>query len=116
MEQQQMEELKASYYEYIANVPTGLRFIYTSLQEGRLKEAFDSLANLAEGLESLLLIEQALQTEGVTSNSRLGEAVHIYEKMNVALSTKDYEQLLQIMEQQLIGVFASASEWQFSTN
>lgn len=113
MDVAQINELKESYYEYIAKVPQGLQTIVNLLVNNEMEQAFISIANLAEGLEFLLKVEQALKEQNLQINSRIEEVVEIYNDLNNSLVNEDYILLKDLVEYELIPVFSSASEWTF---
>ena len=109
----QVNELKNSYYEYIAKIPQGLQTIVNFLANNELESAFNSIADLAEGLEFLLKIEQALKEQNIYINSRIMEVISIYSEINDSLVNEDYVLLKDLVEYELIPVFISTSEWVF---
>lgn len=113
MEQLQIEELKSSYYEYIEKVPQGLQQIVNLLASNELEKAFMSIADLAEGLDYLLKVEQALGQKNFTINSRITEVISIYNEINECLENEDYVLLKDLVEYELVPVFISATEWTF---
>lgn len=114
MDPVQIDELKSSYYEYIANVPQGLQIIANLLTNNEIAKAIENIVNLAEGLEFLLQIEQVLLKEGLVINSQINEANFIFNEMNESLINNDYILLKDLIEYELITLFSSASEWTFS--
>lgn len=108
-----INELKESYYEYAVKIPQGLEIIITLIAKNELEQAFQSIANLGEGLESLLMIEKALLKENLKVNSTIGEAVAIFKQINESLETQSLDQLHSIIKYQLIPLFSSSSEWTF---
>lgn len=115
MEQNQLLELKNSYYEYIANVPTGLQNLMTFLAGNELEKAFNGIADLAEGLEFLLKVEEALVNNGLFINSRLNESIAVFNEVNESLVNEDFLLLKDLIEYELMPIFSSASEWTFET-
>lgn len=113
MNQNPLIELKESYYEYIATVPTGLQNIVSFLSHNEFDKAFSGIANLAEGLQFLLTIEDAFVQEGMTINSRLNESITILGEINDSLVNEDYLLLKDLIEYELIPLFSAASEWIF---
>lgn len=113
MDKTQVNELKNSYYEYISKIPQGLHMIVNLLANNEFEQAFNSVANLAEGLEFLLKVEQALEEKNLYINSRIKEVVEIYKEMNNSLVNEDYILLRDLVEYELIPVFSSSSEWIF---
>lgn len=113
MDATQINELKESYYEYITKVPQGLQLIINLLAKNELATALNSIADLAEGLEFLLKIEQALKNHNFQINSRIEEVLEIYNEINNSLVNEDYILLKDLVEYELIPVFSSASEWIF---
>lgn len=113
MENVPTSEWKESYYEYIANIPQGLNIIVELLEKQQLQQAFNSIADLAEGLEFLIKVEQALKEQKYSINSRIVEVIEIYNEINTSLVNKDYILLKDLIEYELIPVFSSASEWVF---
>lgn len=113
MDQNQLLELKESYYEYIAKVPQGLQLIVDFLNNNELENALNGIADLAEGLEFLLKIEQAFVSEGLKINSRIHEAMTIFNEMSDSLENEDYILLKDLVEYELMPIFSSASEWIF---
>lgn len=113
MEEAQLTELKNSYYEYIAKIPQGLQTIVSLLSNNEMEKAFSGIINLAEGVESLLKIEHALAENKVSSNSRVQEAMTVFEEINGSLGNQDYILLKDLIEYELIPLFSSASEWAF---
>ncbi|MER2190101.1 MAG: hypothetical protein ABS951_04000 [Solibacillus sp.] len=113
MDQLQVNELKESYYEYIAKIPQGLQTIVGFLVNDKLEKAFNGIINLAEGLEFLLKVEQVLAESGFCSNSRIEEAMEIFKEINSSFENQDYILLKDLIEYELIPLFGSASEWGF---
>jgi len=109
----QVNELKTSYYEYIANVPQGLKIIINFLAENEMEKAFNSIADLAEGLSFLLKVEDAFKEQNILINSRITEAVTIFNEVNESLVNEDYIMLKDLIEYELLPIFSSASEWTF---
>lgn len=108
----QLEPLKESYYEYIEKIPSGLQIIISLLQQQQYDQAFPSLANLAEGIEALYLVEKTFIQEGYQSNSRLQESIVIIQEVAQILQNQSYEQLEEQIKG-LLAVFESATEWTF---
>lgn len=113
MEAINVEGLKDAYYEYLMKIPNGLEVIVDLLNQQEMEQAFHSIANLAEGIESLIMIEQALLEKGTTINSRITEAMGIYNDINASLIEKNYGLLKEIIEVKLSPLFSSAIEWTF---
>lgn len=113
MDQIQLTELKDSYYEYINQVPQGLNVIVTLLEDNKLDAAFNSIANLAEGLEFLLKIEEALKQQNLYINSRIDEVMSTFHEINETLQNEDIVLLKDLIEYELVPAFSSASEWIF---
>ncbi|WP_342473030.1 hypothetical protein MHH70_08230 [Metasolibacillus sp. FSL H7-0170] len=113
MEQVQINELKNSYYEYIAKIPQGLQTIINLLVNNELEKVFNSIADLAEGIEFLLKVEQAFKEQGIFTNSRIAEAITIFKNLNDSLANEDFILLKDLVEYELIPIFSSASEWVF---
>lgn len=113
MDQNQLLELKESYYEYIATVSQGLQNIVSFLSHNELEKTFAGIANLAEGLEFLLKVEDVFGQEGMTINSRLNESITIFGEINNSLVNEDYLLLKDLIEYELIPLFSTASEWIF---
>lgn len=104
--------LKQSYYDYATKLPAGLPVLLRLLQQQQYESLFNNLANLAEGLEALHLIEQALRKEGEQATGRLEEAIVILEEMLPLIEAQAVEQLQQPLTK-LCAVFSSATEWTF---
>ena len=107
-----LDTLKESYYEYIQKVPTGVQSLIALVQQKEMEQVFQSLANLAEGVEALYLIEQAFEKEGYQSNSRLSEAIEVIEEISKMLQNKSFEQLEEAL-QKLFHIFEGGTEWTF---
>lgn len=110
----EVEQLKQFYYEYVGKIPNGLSVIVQLFQISDYESALHNLGNFAEGLESLLTIEEKLAEQGFFINSRIQEATVIFEKINRKLEDKQYKLLSNLLKEQLIPIFSSATEWQFS--
>lgn len=110
---EQLQPLKESYYEYVGKVPQGLTTIMSLLQQQQYEEVFRSLANLAEGVEALFLIEQAFIEQGYTTNSRLQEAVSIMKEIVEAITQQAFGQLEDLVKK-LHTAFESATEWELA--
>ena len=81
MDVTEINELKESYYEYITKIPQGLQTIVNLLANNETGQAFNSIADLAEGLEFLLKVEQALKEQSFQINSRIEEVLEIYNEI-----------------------------------
>lgn len=108
----QLEPLKASYYEYIEKIPSGLQTIISLLQQQQYDKTFPSLINFAEGIEALYVIEEVFVQEGYQSNGRLQESILIIQEVAQILQNQSYEQLEEQIKR-LVAVFESATEWTF---
>ncbi|MER1957431.1 MAG: hypothetical protein ABS942_08620 [Solibacillus sp.] len=108
----QLEPLKESYYEYIEKIPSGVQTIISLLQQQQYDQAFPSLANLAEGIEALSIIEQTFIQDGYQSTSRLQESIVIIQEVAQILQNQCYDQL-EGQIKGLLAIFESATEWTF---
>lgn len=113
MEELQVSELKISYYEYIVKIPQGIQTIIVHLTNNELENAFISLANLADGLDFLLKVESYLFAHNFIINSRINDALGIYNEINSSLENCDYILLKDLLKYELYPVFESCAEWQF---
>lgn len=112
--QNELMELKNTYYDYVGNVSEGCQTIANTLRQEELIQAFQSIANFAEGLEWLLTVEHAMQVQGWTINSRIEEAQWVMKEINAALENQDLTLTADLFEYELVPIFLSASEWVFT--
>lgn len=109
----QVKELKEAYYDYVVKIPNGIEVIIDLMSRGQLEKAYLNIANLAEGLEFLLIIENALIEQNLVINSRIHEAVEIFSEINAGIEAHNNDLLISIFERELLLLFTSASEWVF---
>ena len=114
MDEFQLNELKNSYYDYISQIPNGLQNIIAFISNNKVEQALNGIANLAEGLEFLLTVEQAFKQENLTINSNINQAMEFIREINASLVNQDYILLKDIIEYELIPIFSSSSEWVFT--
>lgn len=107
------KEMKNTYYEYISKVGEGCQTISNNLRTGKLADAFQSIANFAEGLEWLLKVEEILANEGFHINSRILEATEFMTEINSAIEEQDFTLIADLFEYEIKPIFDSASEWIF---
>lgn len=111
---EEINEVKNTYYEYVRDVNLGCKTIAITLRKGELAQAFQSIEHFAEGLEWLLTVENAMQVQGWTINSRIEEAQWVMKEINEALENKDLTLMADLFEYELVPIFLSASEWVFT--
>ena len=109
----EIDEMKNTYYEYVNNVSEGCQTISNNLRTGNLADAFQSIANFAEGLEWLLKAEDILAKEGFQINSRISEATEFMIEINSAIEEQDVTLIADLFEYEIKPIFSSASEWVF---
>lgn len=114
MDEFQLNEIKNSYYEYLAQIPNGLNNIIAFLSNDKLESALNGISNLAEGLQFLLTVEQAMKQKNIIINSNVNQAMEFIQEINTSLKNQDYILLKDIIEYELIPIFSSSSEWVFT--
>ncbi|QDQ01369.1 hypothetical protein FOH38_13345 [Lysinibacillus fusiformis] len=111
--EQLLEETKLTYYEYVANIKKGCLEIAQQLRTEQFSNAFESITNLAEGLEWLIQIEQLMLQNQYNIKSKTKDAIPFFIEINEALENKDYILLADLFEYEIAEIFTSASEWTF---
>ncbi|WP_249073448.1 hypothetical protein [Lysinibacillus sp. BPa_S21] len=111
MDQQLINDIKQSYFDYISKVTNGCKDIAFKIRSSNTAEAILYIEQFAEGLQWLLDVEKKFTEIGYTVKSRIHEASIYFNDINEALENKDYVMLADIFEYELPNVFDSASEW-----
>ncbi|AWE06389.1 hypothetical protein DCE79_02870 [Lysinibacillus sp. 2017] len=113
MEQQLITDTKESYYLYASGIAQGCNQIANDLRTGQIENALNSIANLAEGIEWLLNVEQILAQHNLKIRSRIMEANEFLMEVNDALIQNDTITVADLFEYEIQPLFDSASEWAF---
>lgn len=111
--EQNIEEVKVSYYEYIIKVSDGAKIIADLLRKELFEKAFKSIGDFAEGLEWLVNVEKNLIEQGYSINSRISEVIDFMNEINNAIEEADFVLVADLFEYEIQPVFSSASEWIF---
>lgn len=110
----QIQDIKQSYYEYISKVGEGCLTIANLIRTGKHQDAFASILDFTEGIEWLLMVEQALHNQGYAINSRIAEANEFLQEINSAFENQDFVTIGDLFEYEIHPLFSSASEWIFN--
>lgn len=106
-------ETQQSYYEYVEKIQSASQMIANLLKSNELEQAFQLIADLSEGLNWIVTVEQHMQENNYIINSRTPEVIEQLHDLNELLERKDFDTLSQLFEHKLAPLFASSSEWIF---
>lgn len=110
---EQLREIKESYYDYISKIENGCLMISNLIRQGNYSQAFESIIAFSEGIQWLLSVEKTLNEQAYVINSRITEANDYLLEINTALETQDFLTVADIFEYEIQPIFSSATEWVF---
>ncbi|MCH7320654.1 hypothetical protein LZ480_02035 [Solibacillus sp. MA9] len=111
--QQLLIETQQSYYEYVVKIQSASQKIANLLKRYELEQAFRLIADLSEGINWIVTVEQHIQENNYIINSRTSEVIEHLHYLNELIERKDIDTLSQFFEHKFAPLFASSSEWIF---
>lgn len=110
---QEIMEIKNTYYEYVSKVGAGCQYISNVLRKENYEDAFQSIIDFSEGVEWLVSVEEMMDEQGWIINSRVNEAKEFLIEINTAIENQDFILVADLFEYEIQPIFSSASEWIF---
>lgn len=111
--QQLLLETQQSYYEYVIKIQDVCQTISHLLKTNNADLAFQLIADLSEGINWIIDVEQHMLANCYIINSRTQEVIEQLHYVNELLEQKDVGKLALLFENKLVPLFASSSEWEF---
>lgn len=110
---QLVEDTKASYYDYVVKVEGGCTTITTAFKSGDFANGLQGIVDLSEGLSWLIEVENLLKEQSFQIDSPISSVVPLFEKLNTAIATTNYDVVIALLEDELKPLFKHAAEWKF---
>lgn len=108
-----IEDTQSSYYEYVVKIEGGCMQIVNAFESNRVVEGLQGIVDLSEGLSWLIEAENLLKEQSFQIASPIASVVPLFEKLNTAIATTNYDVVIALLEDELKPLFKHAAEWKF---
>lgn len=101
----ELEEVIASYNEYINNIPQGAQYIAEQLAAGKQDEALLSIQNFSEGMLWLMELKPLLKEHTIELKLPIERIQIFLVEINEGLSKKDWILVADLFEYEIAPFF-----------
>lgn len=100
-----LQEVVASYHEYIQNIPSGANYIAELLAKGKNDEALAIIQNFSEGILWLIEVTPLLEEHGVAIQLPINEIQEFLVEINDGIAKKDWVLVADLFEYEIASFF-----------
>lgn len=110
---QLISETKQSYYEYALKLEGGCEVIINAFRSGDISTGINGIQSLSEGLAWMIDAESLLEIHSYKIESPINKITPLFERLNAALASENFEVVSSLLEDELKPVFKGAENWVF---